>query len=118
METLESMQSNLCRDNAGRLLRSLRKPSRAKRRSESRCTQQRFHSSQGPLHVSSSPAYGMTFLLPMQVNPYKLHRLEEGPEREVETTKGELLQMFRSMYQVLAYHSITSCSLSTHTVRG
>ncbi len=39
-------------------------------------------------------------LLSMQVNPYKLHRLEEGPEREVETTKGELLQMFRSMYQV------------------
>ena len=37
--------------------------------------------------------------LPMQVNPYKLHRLEEGPEREVETTKGELLQMFKSMYQ-------------------
>ena len=34
------------------------------------------------------------------MNPYKLHRLEEGPEREVETTKGELLQMFRSMYQV------------------
>ena len=41
----------------------------------------------------------------LQVNPYKLHRLEEGPEREVETTKGELLQMFRSMYQVGTYHS-------------
>lgn len=36
----------------------------------------------------------------VQVNEYKLHRLEEGPEREVETSKGELLQMFRCMYTV------------------
>ena len=45
-------------------------------------------------------------LLSMQVNPYKLHRLEEGPEREVETTKGELLQMFRSMYQVATHPAL------------
>ncbi|CAK0786806.1 hypothetical protein CVIRNUC_010020 [Coccomyxa viridis] len=32
------------------------------------------------------------------VNPYKLHRLDKGPETEVETSKSELLQMFRSMY--------------------
>ena len=35
-----------------------------------------------------------------QVNPYKLHRLDEGPETEVETSKSELLDMFRSMYTV------------------
>ncbi|KAK9903407.1 hypothetical protein WJX75_004838 [Coccomyxa subellipsoidea] len=32
------------------------------------------------------------------VNPYKLHRLEEGPSTEVETSKSELLGMFKTMY--------------------
>jgi hypothetical protein len=32
------------------------------------------------------------------VNPYKLHRLDEGPGREVETSKKELMDMFRTMY--------------------
>jgi hypothetical protein len=35
-----------------------------------------------------------------QVNPYKLHRLDEAPETEVATSKSELLDMFRSMYTV------------------
>ena len=54
-----------------------------------------------------------------QVNPYKLHRLDEGPEREVETSKTELLEMFRSMYTVSSSNQPLSAgqakrALTTH----
>lgn len=32
------------------------------------------------------------------VNPYKLHRLEEGPTTEVQTSKSEPLGIFKTMY--------------------
>lgn len=35
--------------------------------------------------------------LVVRTNPFKLHRLEHGPSQDVETSRSELLNMFRTM---------------------
>ena len=35
--------------------------------------------------------------LVVRTNPFKLHRLEQGPSQDVETSRSELLHMFSTM---------------------
>ena len=39
----------------------------------------------------------LSFFLSLQDNVYKLHRLEDGPSREVEVSRTDLLQFYREM---------------------
>ena len=42
----------------------------------------------------------------VHTNPYKLHRLDKGPSREVETSRSELLNMFRTMVTMRRYGTV------------
>ncbi len=48
-------------------------------------------------YASSQASEGDDPRISVHTNPFKLHRLEKGPSQEVETSRSELLNMFRTM---------------------
>jgi hypothetical protein len=39
----------------------------------------------------------------VKTSPFLLHRLEDGPSQDVETSRGELLRMFKTMVTMRRY---------------